>query len=211
MKRYVFLIILSLLFLSGCGSLGLNRGMSGAELDQQSREQVEENIGGQTYADIESLLEDNFTLVDVISEGTNESTRIYATKQFTMDELSSLVQQGSDPEEVSDVQDQKQIFIYQDDILTLQMDENEDGLLLMELATTEFVRNHYSPNFFNGFFALWLLDDVLDVDDWAKKRTRRCAGGDCYGGYMNSKKYRSGDVGSFRGFFSRGGGPGVGK
>lgn len=200
-----------LLFLSGCGGFGSERGMSGSNLDPESKEQVTENIEGQTYSTIENLLEDNFTLVDVISEGTNETTRIYGTRQFSLDELANLLEQGTNPEEVSDVQNQKQVLIYSDDILTLQMDENEDGLLLIELATTEFVRNHYSPNYFNGFFALWLLDDVLDVDDWAKKRSNRCAGGDCYGGYMNTQKYRSGSAGSFRGFSSRGGGPGVGK
>ncbi|MRG87700.1 DUF4247 domain-containing protein [Salinibacillus xinjiangensis] len=214
MKRFLFLFFLSLLFLSGCNSIADPLGFtesSDAVLDTVTKEEVQANIKNENYTSIEDMLDGNFTLVDVISEGTNQTTNIFATRQFTLNELSSLIQKGTNPDEVSEVQDNKQILIYNDEILTLQVDEKDPDLVLAEVATKEFVREHYSPNYFNGFFALWVLDEVLDVDDWGKKRANACKQGNCYGGYFNTKKYRSGDVGSLRSSSSRGGGLFSGK
>ncbi len=205
------MLVSFLLLLSGCGSIG-DRGMTASvAIDEISKEEVKSAIETGNYSSIKTLLDDNFSLVDVVSEGNNEQSYIYATRQFGLEELSPLIERGMKAEQVSDIQENKQIFIYSNYILTLQEDQEDPELLLLELASTEFVRNHYTPNYFSGFFALWLLDDVLDVDDWGKKRTQACKQGNCYGGYYNTDKYRSGDIGSLRGSTTRGGGPGTGK
>lgn len=87
---------------------------------------------------------------------------------------------------------------------------------MVEISTYDFVRNHYSPDFFDGLLVLWLLDEVLDVDDWGKKQRNKCSSNqaDCYRGYGSSGgTFKTGGTSTVRGGTSsvRGGGPGTGK
>ncbi len=208
------ILIVSFVFLTGCGLLTeeVDKGINASSLDSIDKETVEGNVKTESYSSIKQLLDQNFTLVDVISEGSNETTRIYATSQFSIQELSSMFEDYTNPDQVSDIKNEKQAFVYSNDFLTVQLDQEDKSIVLMELATKEFVRNHYAPNYFDGLFALWVLDEVLDVDDWGKKRSQSCYNtGNCYGGYVKTDKYRSGGIGNLRGSTNRGGGPSAGK
>jgi hypothetical protein len=203
----------SLLLITGCSSSLLEgeRGMSSTGFNEISKDEIEKNLRNVDYSTINALIHENFSLVDTISEGANERVYIFATKQFTINELSSLFESNTKPDQMSELKANKQVFVYKNDILTLQVDQKDSDIVLLELATADFVRNHYSSDFFDGYLALYILDEVLDVDDWGKKRKQFCSSGNCYGGYINTQKYRSGDVGSLRGSSNRGGGPSAGK
>lgn len=192
------------------------RGMSDYEQlpSEPSKQSVLNQIQANSYPNAVTMVEKNFPLLDVVTGGAtsnNQRSQIYVTQLFTLEELSKLITDKYKPDKQSEVLDNKQIFIYPNHFVTLRTSTDTPGAVFMEVATDEFVRNNYSPNYFNGFFTLLVLDRVLGVNDWGRQRNKACLTSDCYKGYTPTKKYRSGTTGTLRGSSVRGGGPSAGK
>lgn len=203
--------------LSGCaqGFSEFEKGMEGTTSysfpEEGSKDKLLEKLTKGSFKEPSNMISDTFPLLDVVkgTQGSREA-KIYSTQSFSIQELASLVVEKFPPEQESELHNGKKILVYPNEFITFKQSEQDQNVVLMEIASDEFVRNNYSPNFFDGLLALWILDEVLDVDDWGKKRRKACLSGACYGGY-SSKKYRSGTSGSFRGSTNRGGGPSSGK
>ncbi|MDQ0231390.1 DUF4247 domain-containing protein [Metabacillus malikii] len=202
-KPLLFVMLSVLLLLAACGS------------------NAQGSTGGSFFKDgIIEFIESNYILQDIVTsqQSSTDIAEIYLAENKSVDEVVSELQSHETPKEVSEKKDNKQVLIYNDSFITITPDENNSSDTLVEIATYGFVRDNYQPNFFNGLFALWILDEVLDVDDWGKKRQSKCGynNEDCYGGYSSSGGYykkSTGSSSSVRGSTStvRGGGPGTGK
>ncbi|KAB8138278.1 DUF4247 domain-containing protein [Gracilibacillus oryzae] len=220
------LLIVSGLFLCillvGCGqdqfgNISAFDGSSSVSIEdietEETKEEITDNLRNSNTTEIDMLIGNNFNLVDTAA-GENTNSNIYATDKFEVQELASIFQDINQPEEISDYIDNQQILIYPDYFVILKDAEDLNNVVYIEVASDEFVRNNYSPNFLATYFAIRILDDVLDVDDWAKKRRSACQTSGCYGGYTSGQSYnKSGATNSTsRGLGSfRGGGPGSGK
>ncbi|MFC0522334.1 DUF4247 domain-containing protein [Pontibacillus salicampi] len=212
------LLLSMLLLITSCaqGSFtNTNSGISGSDTyefpDEPEKSSIEQTIQQKSYASAKELVSSTFPLFDNVKGDNNDEARIYVTRQFTIDEVSSIVTEQFKPERESDNKEGKKVLIYPDYFITLQQSEQNEDAVLMEIASDQFVRNNYSPDFFDGLLALWILDEVLDVDDWHKKRKNNCLTGSCYGGYSASK-YKAPSQGGIRGSSgTRGGGPSTGK
>ncbi|MCA0171586.1 DUF4247 domain-containing protein [Bacillus sp. RAR_GA_16] len=163
--------------------------------------------------DIQEIVEDRYQLEDVVESSVDSSdvSKVYSAEE-DIPSVASYLQEQIKPNEVSELKDGKQILVYDDYIVTLE-DRNDDSTTV-EVATVGFVRDNYRPSFFDGLLAYYILDEILDVDDWGKKQKNRClnATGNCYEGYGSTGGSYKGPttIPSFRGS-SRGGGPGTGK
>ncbi|WP_099158770.1 DUF4247 domain-containing protein [Virgibacillus ndiopensis] len=206
--------VLIMLLMTACSSPFDDRGMqedvtitSEDVPKEPSKEELISKIKGNTSNEIDDIIEANFTLMDVVSGEGNQSAEIYATKVFELSELATVLSSKMKPDKVSEVKDNQQILVYPEHFVTLKVNDEDNDVLLIEVAEDEFVRRNYSPSFLQTYFAYRLLDDFLDVDDWGKKRAKKCKSGNCYGGYTGSGygTHKRGDT-SFRG-----GGPGAGK
>jgi Domain of unknown function (DUF4247) len=192
----LFLIIL----LSACSS----RGMSGDAItaqdipDEPSKDEITSIIKNSSNYEMDDIIEANFPLVATV-EGDSSNADIFATTRFNLSELSSILTETIKPTEISEVKDNQQIMIYPDDFITLRESKADSNVLLIEVASDEFVRRNYSPNFLSTYFAIRLLDNVLGVDDWGRK-------------YRGSYSGMGGmDTPSRGNTTFRGGGPGSGK
>lgn len=174
--------------------------------EEPSKDEIIDKVKNNLSNEIDDSIEANFALMDVVNVNSDKA-KIYATTRFELDELSSVFTSTVDPEQISEVKDNQQILIYPDYFITLKVSPDDSEVLLIEVAGDEFVRRNYSPNFLSTYFAFRLLDDVLDVDDWGKRRSRECKSGSCYGGYTG-KGYGTPNRGDSS---YRGGGPGSGK
>jgi hypothetical protein len=220
------LLIISGLFicmlLVGCGqgqfgNISAFDGSSSVTLEdvqtEESKEEIINQLQKATTTDMAKLIADNFPFVDTAA-GENTTSNIYATDKFEVQELAALLEEIEKPDEISDYIDNQQILIYQEDFIILKDSEELSDVVFIEVASDEFVRNNYSPDFLTTYFAIRILDDVLDVDDWAKKRKTTCQSNGCYGGYTTSQSYNKGKVtnSTSRGMGSfRGGGTSAGK
>lgn len=199
MKRSLFFILLSLLlFLAACGS------------------QASTSEGTLFEHDIAAFIDENYTFQDVIAsqEDSSDISEIYIAENKDIDDVVNELREHEEPEKLSERSDNKQALIYDNLFVIVTEDEEDPDNSTVEIAEQQFVRDNYNPSFFHGLFALWLLDEVLDVDDWGKKRQSKCKNsGDCYGGYHSSggSYKKSSDSKSIRSSSVRGGGPGAGK
>ncbi|MGA9287515.1 MAG: DUF4247 domain-containing protein [Anaerobacillus sp.] len=165
--------------------------------------------------DIQEIVEDRYQLEDVVesSVDSKDVSKVYQADE-DISTVASHLQEQIKPNEVSELKEGKQILVYDDYIVTLSEDGDESKTLV-EVASVGFVRDNYQPSFFDGLLAYYILDQILDVDDWGKKQKNRCKNsrGNCYGGYVTTGGSYKGPskVPSFRGSSSRGGGPGTGK
>lgn len=185
-----------LLFLAACSEeIG---PITAEDIPNESpKEEIITTIQHSQKYDIDDIIEANFPKITTV-EGDSSNAEIYATTQFSLEELSSLLTSTTNPKEVSDIKDQQQIFIYPNDFVTLKESEADSSVLLIEVASDEFVRQNYSPNFLSTYFTLRLLEEMLGVDDWGKR-------GGSYSGMGGFDMPTRGNT-TFRG-----GGPGAGK
>jgi hypothetical protein len=204
MKKPLLFVMLSfILLLSACGSGGQG------------------STSGSIFKDgIAEFISTNYIFQDAVKSQvrSEDISEIYLAEDKSIDEVAKELQAHEKPKEVSEKKDNKQVLIYQDSFVILTNDENNAQNTMVEIATYNFVRDNYNPDFFDGLFVLWLLDDILDVDDWRKKQRNKCTSNneDCYQGYGTSGGYYKGSGGTsstVRGGTSsvRGGGPGSGK
>ncbi|HET7626803.1 MAG TPA: DUF4247 domain-containing protein [Bacillales bacterium] len=172
---------------------------------------------GQTVKDIVSA---TYPLKDTVQSSidANDVARIYVAKNQSIDDVVQQLTKKKKPNRISDKQDGKQVLVYDDYFVTLMKSKANPDNTEIEVASYTFVRDNYRPSFFEGLLALYLLDELFDVDDWGKRQSSRCrhAFNPCYGGYVHSGGHYKGPqtVPSFRGSMSgffRGGGPNAGK
>ena len=197
-KPLLYIVIAAILFLAAC-----TNGLSGSFLSNG----------------VNGYVSEQYPLIDAVKSGTNseDTSRIYLAEGTGLNEVGEDLVTQEKPLDISERKDNKQILIYDQYFVTLTEDPNNEANTLIEVATNGFVRDNYNPDFFDGMIAMWILDDVLDIDDWGKKQKSRCqqSSGDCYEGFgSKGGSYKGpGKLPSFRGESQniRGGGPGSGK
>ncbi|MGX4667998.1 DUF4247 domain-containing protein [Cerasibacillus sp. JNUCC 74] len=198
MKRSLFFVLISLLLLlAACDSQAKSEGTL---FDHR----------------IAEFIDDNYTFQDIVSsqEDSSDISEVYIAEDKSIDEVVSELREHEEPDRISDRSDQKQALVYDNLFVIVTEDEDDSDNSTVEIASQQFVRDNFQPSFFHGLFAYWLLDEILDVDDWAKKRQNNCRNSnDCYGGYHSSGGHykKSGGSKSIRSSTIRGGGPGTGK
>lgn len=172
--------------------------------DELEKGDIEAAITASPSNQIDAIIGANFPLIDVVSDDST-SAEIYATKEFTLEELASLLTSKAEPEETSEIVDEQQMFIYPDYFVTLKPSADDANVLLIEVASEAFVERNYSPSFLQTYFGIRLLESIFG-NNWG---SRSCVTGDCYGGYTGKKPSVSTPNRGNTTF--RGGGPGAGK
>lgn len=166
------------------------------EESQQEITTTIENAANENF-EVDDVIEAAFPLITNV-EGDSDNAEIYATTRFSLQELSSLLTTGFQAEEISEVKDNQQMIIFPDYFVTLRENEADEDVLLIEVASDEFVRRNYSPNFLSTYFSIRLLESFLG-NNWSRND-----GGYTGMGSMGESTRRGNTT-------FRGGGPGSGK
>lgn len=198
-KRILLIgLLFPIILLTACSFGGQQGSSITAEdiPDEPPKDEISTAIGSASNDEIDDIIEGNFPLMDTVTRDS-QTAKVYATKEFNLTELASVLSTAVKPEEISEVKDNQQILIYPDDFITLRESEEDQDVLMIEVASDEFVRRNYSPNFLSTYFTIRLLENMLGADNWAS-RSR----GDYRG--MNDVPNRGNTT-------FRGGGPGSGK
>lgn len=199
-KGSFFIAILFLaILLTACSSRGMDQAISITADDIPEEPQKEETITAiqtATSDDIDTMIEAHFPLIETVTRDSDRA-EIYATKEFQLQELASVLSSTIKPEEISEVKDNQQILIYPDDFITLRESDIDQDVLMIEVASDEFVRRNYSPSFLSTYFSIRLLESMLGVNNW---------GSGSRGDYRGM-----GDTPNRGSTTFRGGGPGTGK
>lgn len=215
MRRYLqtILLLVGVFFLASCGtsysefsSYDNDNSLKDQLSTEPTKDELIKQLENQPATNIETTIANTFTFIERVS-GDKSVSNVYATAQFQVEELVNLLSKKIEPDEVSDYIDGQQILVYKDYFVFVKESEADNDVTILEVASDEFVRNNYSPNFLSTYFTLRMLDSMLGVDNWSRSRQRHCLTNDCYGGYTSKQgKVTQRGMGSYRG-----GGPGAGK
>ncbi len=177
---------------------------------EETKDEIINRLEVSTNSDVEALISDNFPFVDSVT-GEETTANVYGTLLFEVEELADLFAEIKQPEEISDFIDGQQILAYSDVFVILKESEELDNATFIEVASEQFVKKNYSPNFLTTYFTIRMLDSFFG-NNWVSNRRSYCSSNDCYGGYSTSRNYNKGGVTKNRGLGSfRGGGPSTGK
>ncbi|PAV28722.1 DUF4247 domain-containing protein [Virgibacillus profundi] len=200
LKKWSLLIglLFLILLLTACSFMGQQDGSITAEdiPDEPSKDEISSAIERASNDEIDDIIEANFPLMEEIT-GESQKAEIYATKEFKLTELASVLSTTVKPEEISEVKDNQQILIYPDEFITLRESDEDQDVLMIEVAGDEFVKRNYSSSFLSTYFTIRLLENMLGVNNWGN-RSR--------GEYRGMR-----DIPNRGNTTFRGGGPGAGK
>ncbi|MGN8645790.1 DUF4247 domain-containing protein [Gracilibacillus sp. HCP3S3_G5_1] len=219
-KKIVFSItLLFFILLVGCSSdsfsnlSAFDESSTILEEDLQvaeSKEQIIERLRSANNSNVEALIANHFPFVDSVV-GEDTTANVYGTLQFEVEELADLIAEIQQPVEISEFIDGQQILAYSDLFIILKESEEIEDATFIEVASEQFVRQNYSPNFLTTYFTIRMLDSFFG-NNWVSNRRNYCSSNDCYGGYSTTRSYNKGGVTKNRGLGSfRGGGPSTGK
>ncbi|QXE01342.1 DUF4247 domain-containing protein [Terribacillus sp. DMT04] len=213
MKYWLAGICLIFVFvLAGCGDSNNDAASISDIPDEPEKETVTSKFENSAGESIETLIDNNFYLLDVVSGERSGNANVYATRLYTVEELIELFKQTEGPDEISEKKNGQQIIIYDDVFITVKPSEEDSDVTLIEVADRTFVRENYSPNYLNTFFTFALLNSLFG-NNWSQSRMNTCQNGGCYGGYTSANRTNDGGSGGVsRGNSNyRGGGPSAGK
>ncbi|MBM7580366.1 DUF4247 domain-containing protein [Jeotgalibacillus terrae] len=174
------------------------------------------NSGGSIFKDgIEDYISTTYTLYDTVesAENSDRYARIYQAENTNLSSVSDSLQSHETPDEMSEINNGKQIFIYDDVFVTLTESEEDADNTMIEVAEQEFARNNYGPSFFEGYLLASLISNIFG-NNWYDSRSRQCNINPerCYGGYNSAGSYvGKNSTPTIRGSSNRGGGVGFGK
>lgn len=164
--------------------------------EEPPKNEISAAIGRASNYEIDDIIGANFPLMDTVTR-ESQKAEIYATKEFKLTELASVLSTAVNPEEISEVKDNQQILIYPDEFITLRESDEDQDVLMIEVASDEFVKRNYSSGFLSTYFSIRLLENMLGVNNW---------------GSRSRGDYRGmGDIPNRGNTTFRGGGPGAGK
>ncbi|KIL46416.1 DUF4247 domain-containing protein [Jeotgalibacillus campisalis] len=175
------------------------------------------NGSGSIFKDgIEEFISNTYPLYDTIAstENSDQYARVYRAENQDIASVADSLQGHEEPTEMSEENEGKQIFIYDQYFVTLTQSEDNASNTMIEVAEEEFVRNNYSPGFFEGYLLASLLGNIFG-NNWSTQRNQTCNLNPerCYGGYNSSGSYvGKTSTPTIRGASTnRGGGTGSGK
>ncbi|MBP3040107.1 DUF4247 domain-containing protein [Bacillaceae bacterium Marseille-Q3522] len=141
---------------------------------------------------IYDYISSNYPLYDTVSSTTysDDYAEIYIAENQDIATVASDLQNHLDPSNMSELKEGRQIFIYDDQFVTLTQSTENPSNTLIEVASDEFVRDNYDPDFLEGFIVASVIDEIFDVD-WRSSRRDSCRKNPnyCYGGYGSSGSF----------------------
>ncbi|MGD6802362.1 DUF4247 domain-containing protein [Rossellomorea vietnamensis] len=200
MKKSLAVLIVTMIMLAACGP---GPGSGSGSIFKEG---------------IVDFINNQYTFTDTVASGTDDSnySEVYIAENQSIDEVAQAIQNHVEPEKISDKKDNKQVLVYDELFVILTEDEEDSANTMIEVANDRFVRNNYSPSFFQGLLLYSVLNSLLGTNDWDRSQRLKCRNNPelCYGGYSRSGGTFTGyNKAPIRGGSSsvRGGGPGAGK
>ncbi|QBP43091.1 DUF4247 domain-containing protein [Paenisporosarcina antarctica] len=189
------MIVSVLLFVSACGN--------GSGSGSLFKDGIEDYIGS------------TYQLFDTVTSTANSDdyAQVYIAENQDISTVASDIQNHEKPSEMSEERDGKQIFIYDNQFVTLTESQDNSSDTMIEVAGEEFVQKNYRPSFFEGYLLASLLGNMFG-NNWGSNRSQACKvnPSSCYGGYNAAGTFAGkNSVPSIRGSSVRGGGTGSGK
>lgn len=130
-----------------------------------------------------NYVKDNYSLVDVQGQGKT-TAKIYSVEGKDVPTVAKELAAQEKPQETSKESADQMFLVYDNKIINIQKDPENEGNTLVELDSIEYAKENYSSSFLQGYITASLLQSVLG-GGWFNNHS----GSKDYRGYTTSKRY----------------------
>ncbi|NOU97947.1 DUF4247 domain-containing protein [Paenibacillus sp. LMG 31456] len=131
--------------------------------------------------DAGNYVKDNYTLVDVQGQGKS-TAKIYSVEGKDVPTVAKEVADKEKPKEISKESADQMFLVYDNKIVNVQKDPNNESNSLVEVDSIEYAKQNYDSSFLQGYIAASLIQSIFG-GGWNNSR------GYDYRGYTSSKRY----------------------
>lgn len=132
-----------------------------------------------------SYVKEQYPLVDVQGKG-KDSAKIYSAEGKDVPTVAKELAQKEKPQEMSKESADQMFLVYNDKIINLQKDPQQESSTLIEIDTIEYAKDHYDSSFLQGYVTATLLQSLFG-GAWYQRSYPSD-----YRGYSWSKSYGGG-------------------
>ncbi|WP_248924886.1 DUF4247 domain-containing protein [Paenibacillus hamazuiensis] len=133
-------------------------------------------------ADAGSYIKDNYPLVSVDGKGKN-TAKVYVAEGKDVPTTAKEIAAEDKPQEISKESADQMFLVYQDKIINIRKDPNNESDSLVEVDTVEYAKEHYDSSFLQGYITATLLQSLFG-GGWFNSR-----GSSDYRGYTPPPTY----------------------
>ncbi|MCR8631100.1 DUF4247 domain-containing protein [Paenibacillus radicis (ex Xue et al. 2023)] len=131
--------------------------------------------------DAGNYVKENYTLVDVQGQGKS-TAKIYSVEGKDVPTVAKEISDKEKPKETSKESADQMFLVYDNKIVNVQKDPNNENTSLVEVDSIEYAKQNYDSSFLQGYIAASLIQSVFG-GGWSNSR------GNDYRGYTSSKRY----------------------
>lgn len=106
-------------------------------------------------------VEQSYPLESVNGSG-NSTSYVYRAAGETVPEVASELAAQKKPQQQSPEDEERMFLVYSDQVIHVQKDPNNPEDTLIEVDSTEYVRQNYSPSFLEGYLLASLIGSLFD-------------------------------------------------
>jgi len=133
-----------------------------------------------TACAVSDTVKDQYPLESVNGSG-NQTSYVYRAENRSVPDVAADLIKQRDPKQQSDVSTERMFLVYSDEIIHLQQAPDKPADTLIEIDSTEYVRQNYSSGFLEGYLIASVLDDLFDKGKYGSGK---------YRGYSSKDKYK---------------------
>lgn len=118
--------------------------------------------------------------LESVNGSGSATSYVYRAAGETVPEVAASLAAQRTPEQQSETSDERMFLVYSDEVVHLQQAPDNPADTLIEIDSTEYVRQNYSMSFLEGYLLASLLDDLFDHGKYGKGSYRGYSTKDVY-------------------------------
>ncbi|WP_019534924.1 DUF4247 domain-containing protein [Paenibacillus ginsengihumi] len=130
--------------------------------------------------DASNYIKHNYSLIDVQGQGKS-TAKIYSVEGKDVPTVAKEIAAQEKPEEISKESAEQMFLVYNNKIVNVQKDTENESNTLVQVDSIEYAKEHYDSSFLEGYIAATLLQSLFG-SSWSNKGTD-------YRGYTSTKTY----------------------
>ncbi|GAB7056545.1 MULTISPECIES: DUF4247 domain-containing protein [unclassified Paenibacillus] len=130
--------------------------------------------------DASNYIKENYSLIDVQGQGKS-TAKIYSVEGKNVPTVAKELADQEPPLEISKEDENQMFLVYDNKIINIQKDKENENTTLVQLDSIEYAKEHYDSSFLQGYVAASLLQSLFG-SVWSGD-----SGG--YRGYTSTKRY----------------------
>lgn len=132
-----------------------------------------------TACTISDTVKEQYPLESVNGSG-NQTSYVYRAANRSVPDVASDFNEQRKPKQQSETSTERMFLVYSDEVIDLQQAPDAPEDTLIEINSTEYVRQNYSSSFLQAYLIASVLDDLFDKGKYGSGKYRGYSSKDTY-------------------------------